>query len=81
MVYHIKEKLSQGKSALLYSVSILVVFLCLAALYESWKVPLSVILVIPLGVIGAVFECLLPWIKENDVLFPSCFTYNNRFGC
>ncbi len=63
-----QEKLSQGKSTLLYSVSILVVFLCLAALYESWKVPLSVILVIPLGVIGAVLSAYFRGL-ENDVYF------------
>ncbi|UXZ05140.1 efflux RND transporter permease subunit [Moraxella nasicaprae] len=50
----LQEKLSGGQAPLLYALSILVVFLCLAALYESWSVPFSVLLVIPLGVLGAV---------------------------
>jgi multidrug efflux pump len=52
----------------LYAISILVVFLCLAALYESWSVPFSVLLVIPLGVIGAVLGATLRGL-ENDVYF------------
>lgn len=63
-----QEKMSQGKSAFLYSLSILVVFLCLAALYESWTVPLSVLFVIPLGVIGAVLGAYFRGL-ENDVYF------------
>lgn len=63
-----QEKMSQGKSAFLYSISILVVFLCLAALYESWSVPLSVLFVIPLGVIGAVLGAYFRGL-ENDVYF------------
>lgn len=50
----LQERLSGGQAPLLYALSILVVFLCLAALYESWSVPFSVLLVVPLGVIGAV---------------------------
>ena len=52
----------------LYALSLLVVFLCLAALYESWSVPFSVMLVVPLGVIGAL---LATWMRglENDVYF------------
>ena len=53
---------------LLYAVSILVVFLCLAALYESWSIPFSVILVVPLGVFGTLLGALLTW-KMNDVYF------------
>lgn len=49
----LQEKLASGQAMSLYALSILVVFLCLAALYESWSVPISVILVIPLGVLGA----------------------------
>lgn len=49
----LQEKLASGQALSLYAVSILVVFLCLAALYESWSVPFSVILVIPLGLLGA----------------------------
>jgi multidrug efflux pump len=63
-----QERLAGGQKALLYSISILVVFLCLAALYESWSVPLSVMLVIPLGVIGAVLGATLRGL-ENDVYF------------
>jgi multidrug efflux pump len=63
-----QERLAGGQTATLYTISILVVFLCLAALYESWSVPLSVILVIPLGVIGAVLAATLRGL-ENDVYF------------
>ncbi|WP_162741532.1 efflux RND transporter permease subunit, partial [Escherichia coli] len=49
----------------LYAVSILVVFLCLAALYESWSVPFSVILVIPLGLLGAAQTRLRPIIMTS----------------
>ncbi|HEY5754237.1 MAG TPA: efflux RND transporter permease subunit, partial [Steroidobacter sp.] len=63
-----QERLAGGQKALLYSISILVVFLCLAALYESWSVPLSVLLVIPLGIIGAVLGATLRGL-ENDVYF------------
>jgi multidrug efflux pump subunit AcrB len=45
-----------------------VVFLCLAALYESWSVPIAVLLVVPLGVLGALAGALLTW-KMNDVYF------------
>lgn len=63
-----QEKLSQGKTAILYTLSILVVFLCLAALYESWSIPLSVIMVIPLGILGAGIATLFRGL-ENDVYF------------
>jgi multidrug efflux pump len=63
-----QEKLSQGKTGILYAVSILVVFLCLAALYESWSIPLSVIMVIPLGIIGAVVAAMFRGL-ENDIYF------------
>lgn len=63
-----QERLSSGQTQILYGISILVVFLCLAALYESWTVPLSVILVIPLGVIGAAAAAHLRGL-ENDVYF------------
>ena len=48
-----QERLSGGQAPFLYAVSLIVVFLCLAALYESWSVPFSVMLVIPLGLLGA----------------------------
>ena len=51
---------------MLYAISLLVVFLCLAALYESWSVPLAVILVIPLGLVGAIFAVTLRGL-QNDV--------------
>ncbi|WP_122672631.1 efflux RND transporter permease subunit [Pseudomonas viridiflava] len=63
-----QEKASTGQTTLLYSLSILFVFLCLAALYESWRVPLSVIMVIPLGVFGVLLGAVLTW-KMNDVYF------------
>ena len=49
-----EEKLSSGQAPFLYAISLLVVFLCLAALYESWSIPFAVILVIPLGLVGAI---------------------------
>jgi multidrug efflux pump len=63
------EERAAGSQALaLYAVSILVVFLCLAALYESWAIPASVLMVIPLGVFGAVLATLLRGLS-NDVYF------------
>jgi multidrug efflux pump len=53
---------------LLYGLSLAVVFLCLAALYESWSIPASVLLVVPLGVVGAVLAALLRGL-DNDVYF------------
>jgi multidrug efflux pump len=63
-----QERLSGGQAPLLYANSLLVVFLCLAALYESWSVPLGVLLVIPIGLLGAVLVVLLRGL-ENDVFF------------
>ena len=63
-----QEQQSGGQTYFLYAVSILVVFLCLAALYESWTVPFSVIMVIPLGVIGAAGAIYLRDL-QNDVYF------------
>ncbi|XHE62802.1 efflux RND transporter permease subunit [Arcobacter sp. KX21116] len=63
-----QEYKSSGQSAFLYSVSILFVFLCLAALYESWSIPFSVLLVLPLGIIGAVAITSIRGL-ENDVYF------------
>jgi len=63
-----QEREAGGQAMLLYAVSILVVFLCLAALYESWSIPFSVILVVPLGVFGTLLGALLTW-KMNDVYF------------
>jgi multidrug efflux pump len=63
-----QERLAGTQTAKLYAISILVVFLCLAALYESWSVPLSVLLVIPLGVVGAVLAANLRGL-ENNIYF------------
>ena len=49
-----QERLSSGQAPILYALSLLVVFLCLAALYESWSIPVAVLLVVPLGLVGAV---------------------------
>jgi len=61
-----QERLSSGQAPLLYGLSLLVVFLCLAALYESWSIPVAVLLVIPLGLIGAIIAVTLRGL-ENDV--------------
>ncbi len=63
-----QERLSGAQAPALYAISLLVVFLCLAALYESWSIPFSVMLVVPLGVVGAL---LATWLRglENDVYF------------
>jgi len=63
-----QERLSGAQAPLLYAISVLVVFLCLAALYESWSVPFSVMLVVPLGVLGAVLAASLRGLS-NDVYF------------
>jgi len=63
-----QEKLSGAQAPLLYGISLLVVFLSLAALYESWTIPLSVILVVPLGVLGALGAATLFGLS-NDVYF------------
>ena len=63
-----QERVAGSNAAPLYALSVLVVFLALAALYESWTIPIAVILVVPTGVVGALG---LTWIcgKENDVYF------------
>jgi len=63
-----QEILSGSQAPALMALSILVVFLCLAALYESWSVPVSVLLVVPLGVLGAVVFTLLRGLP-NDIFF------------
>jgi multidrug efflux pump len=63
-----EEKLAGSQSVILYGFAILAVFLCLAALYESWTIPLSVILVVPLGVLGVLLATLLRS-YSNDVYF------------
>ncbi|MBP2276133.1 MULTISPECIES: efflux RND transporter permease subunit [Sphingomonas] len=61
-----EEKLSGGQAPALYGLSLLIVFLCLAALYESWSVPISVLLVVPLGVVGALLAAMLTGLN-NDI--------------
>lgn len=63
-----QERMSGSQAPALYALSILVVFLCLAALYESWSVPLAVIMVVPLGVLGALGAASLRG-QYNDVYF------------
>jgi len=63
-----EERLSGSQSGALYALSILIVFLCLAALYESWSVPVAVMMVVPLGVIGALIATLARGLS-NDVFF------------
>jgi multidrug efflux pump len=61
-----QERQASGQAPLLYAISLLVVFLCLAALYESWSIPVAVLLVIPLGLVGAIFAVTLRGL-QNDV--------------
>ncbi len=63
-----QERLSGNQAPALYAISLIVVFLCLAALYESWSIPFSVMLVVPLGVIGALLFTTLRGLS-NDVYF------------
>jgi multidrug efflux pump len=63
-----EERLTGSQAPALYALSILIVFLCLAALYESWTVPFAVIFVVPLGIMGAVLATLLQGLS-NDVYF------------
>jgi hydrophobe/amphiphile efflux-1 (HAE1) family protein len=63
-----EERLSGSQAPALYAISLLVVFLCLAALYESWSIPVAVMLVVPLGVFGAIAATLLRGLS-NDVFF------------
>ncbi len=63
-----EERLSGSQAPALYAISLLLVFLCLAALYESWSIPVAVILVVPLGIIGALMATSLRGLS-NDVFF------------
>ncbi|WP_370546027.1 efflux RND transporter permease subunit [Edwardsiella tarda] len=63
-----QERLSGNQAPALYAISLIVVFLCLAALYESWSIPFSVMLVVPLGVVGALLATSLRGLT-NDVYF------------
>jgi len=64
----LQEKMSGSQETMLYTLSVLVVFLCLAALYESWSVPLSVMLAVPVGLLGALSAALF-FDQSNDVYF------------
>jgi len=63
-----EERLSGSQAPALYAISLVVVFLCLAALYESWSIPAAVMLVVPLGVLGAIIATLARGLS-NDVFF------------
>jgi multidrug efflux pump len=63
-----QEEASGAQAPMLYGLSILVIYLCLAALYESWAIPLSVMMVIPLGVVGALLAATLRGLF-NDIYF------------
>jgi len=63
-----EEKLSGAQAVILIAFSLLAVFLCLAALYESWSIPLAVLLVVPLGVLGALLGATMRGMP-NDVFF------------
>ncbi len=64
----LQERETGDQGPILYALSILVVFLCLAALYESWSVPFAVLLVVPLGILGAVFFAMARGLS-NDIYF------------
>jgi len=63
-----EERQSGAQAPLLFGISLIVVFLCLAALYESWSIPFAVMLVVPLGIFGAVLAVMLRGLP-NDVYF------------
>jgi HAE1 family hydrophobic/amphiphilic exporter-1/multidrug efflux pump len=63
-----EERIAGSQSGMLYAISLLFVFLCLAALYESWSIPFSVMLIVPLGIIGSVIATSLAGLS-NDVYF------------
>ena len=64
----LEERISGNQAPLLYGISLLIVFLCLAALYESWSIPVAVILVVPLGILGALAAVSFRDLP-NDVYF------------
>ena len=63
-----EERMAGSQTSLLYAVSLLFVFLCLAALYESWSIPFSVMLIVPLGIVGSVVATRMAGLS-NDVYF------------
>jgi hydrophobe/amphiphile efflux-1 (HAE1) family protein len=64
----LQEREAGSQAMMLYAISVLIVFLCLAALYESWAIPIAVILVVPIGVLGVLAAAILTG-KQNDVYF------------
>lgn len=64
----LEERISGNQAPLLYGISLLIVFLCLAALYESWSIPVAVIMVVPLGILGALIAASFRELP-NDVYF------------
>nr|MBA2815348.1 50S ribosomal protein L31 type B [Candidatus Pantoea persica] len=69
-----QERLSGNQAPVLYAISLIVVFLCLAALYESWSIPFSVMLVVPLGVVGALIFTTLRGLSNNVYFVVSLLT-------
>jgi HAE1 family hydrophobic/amphiphilic exporter-1/multidrug efflux pump len=63
-----EENQSSGSAPMLYGLSLLIVFLCLAALYESWTIPLAVVLVVPLGIVGALLGAKFTGLDNNVFL-------------
>ena len=74
-----EERLSGSQAPALYALSLLMVFLCLAALYESWSIPIAVMLVVPLGIIGALLATSLRGLS-NDVYFQVGLLDDHRSG-
>lgn len=70
-----QENLSSSQAGFLYAISLLIVFLSLAALYESWSIPFAVMLVVPLGILGAVGSAYLS--RYVNMVYPSLHTLNN----
>ena len=64
----IQERMANKQAPALYAISVLVIFLCLAALYESWTIPFAILFILPLGIFGAVVTTKLRGL-ENDVYF------------
>jgi HAE1 family hydrophobic/amphiphilic exporter-1 len=68
VLFRSQERQATSQTGLLYAFSVVVIFLCLAALYESWTVPISILLALPLGVVGGVLASMLRGFP-NDVYF------------
>lgn len=73
------ERLSGNRAPALYAISLIVVFLCLAALYESWSIPFSVMLVVPTGVVGALLAATFRGLT-NDVYFGGSADHHRPVG-